>query len=179
MGTVTSRAARPAWTLAIASVGSFMTSVDMMVVTTALPALRRDLGASVGDLEWTMNAYNLAFACLLLTAAGLGDRLGRRRAFSIGLASFGIASALAALAPGIHALIAARVVQGAGAALIAPLTLTIISEAYPAERRGKALGIWSGVTGMGGILGPVIGGAIVQGIGWQWIFWVNVPIAFA
>jgi EmrB/QacA subfamily drug resistance transporter len=169
--------AKPGATLAVASIGAFMTSVDIMIVTTAIPVLRESLGGSIGDLEWTMNAYNLAFACLLLTAAGLGDRFGRRRVFSFGLAGFAASSALAALAPGIGVLIAARAVQGAAAALILPLTLTMISEAFPLETRGRAIGIWGGVLGTGGVLGPIIGAVVVEGLGWQWIFWINVPIA--
>jgi EmrB/QacA subfamily drug resistance transporter len=170
---------RPAATLAVASIAAFMTSIDMMVVTTALPALRRSLGGDVGALEWTVNAYLLAFGCLLLTAAGLGDRFGRRRIFTLGLAGFALSSAAAASAPGIAALVAARAAQGACAALVLPLTLTMISEAFPAHARGRAIGIWGGVTGLGGVLGPILGAAMVQAFGWSWIFWINVPIALA
>ena len=169
----------PGATLAVASIAAFMTSIDMMVVTTALPALRRSLGGDVGALEWTVNAYLLAFACLLLTASGLGDRFGRRRVFTIGLAGFALSSVAAALAPNIGALIAARAAQGAAAALILPLTLTMISEAFPPESRGRAIGIWGGVTGLGGVLGPILGAGMVQAFGWSWIFWINVPIAVA
>ncbi|HEY7046885.1 MAG TPA: MFS transporter [Jatrophihabitantaceae bacterium] len=168
---------RPGRTLAVASVAAFMTSLDTMVVTTALPTLRSDLGGSVGTLEWTMNAYYLAFACLLITAAGLGDRFGRRRMLGLGLAVFALASAAAALAPGIGALIAARAVQGGAAAAVLPLTLTVISEAYPAETRGKAIGIWGALLGAGGVLGPLVGGGLLELVGWRAIFWVNVPIA--
>lgn len=168
---------RPGRTLAVASVAAFMTSLDTMVVTTALPTLRSDLGGSVGTLEWTMNAYYLAFACLLITAAGLGDRFGRRRVLGLGLAVFALASAAAALAPGIGALIAARAVQGGAAAAVLPLTLTVISEAYPAETRGKAIGIWGALLGAGGVLGPLVGGGLLELVGWRAIFWVNVPIA--
>ena len=167
----------PGATLAVASIAAFMTSIDMMVVTTALPSMRRSLGGDVADLEWTLNAYLLAFACLLLTASGLGDRFGRRRVFTLGLAGFAAASVAAALAPSIGVLVAARAAQGMGAALVLPLTLTMISEAYPPESRGKAIGIWGGVTGLGGVLGPILGGGAVQAFGWQWIFWINVPIA--
>ena len=166
-------------TLAVASIAAFMTSIDMMVVTTAIPALRRSLGGDVGALEWTVNAYLLAFACLLLTASGLGDRFGRRRIFTIGLAGFALASVAAALAPSIGALVAARAAQGAAAALVLPLTLTMISEAFPPETRGRAIGIWGGVTGLGGVLGPILGAGMVQAFGWSWIFWINVPIAIA
>jgi EmrB/QacA subfamily drug resistance transporter len=169
----------PSATLAVASIAAFMTSIDMMVVTTALPALRRSLGGDVGALEWTVNAYLLAFACLLLTGSGLGDRFGRRRTFTVGLAGFTASSAAAALAPNMGALVAARAAQGAAAALILPLTLTMISEAFPEQSRGRAIGIWGGVTGLGGVLGPVLGAGMVQAIGWQWIFWINVPIAAA
>ena len=170
---------RPGWTLLVASVAAFMTSLDTMVVTTALPTLRAHLGGSVGQLEWTMNAYYLAFACLLLTAAGLGDRFGRRRVLVVGLVAFGLSSVAAALAPGLEALIAARAVQGAAAAAIMPLTLTVISEAYPPETRGKAIGIWGALLGAGGVLGPLAGGGLVELVGWRGIFWVNVPIAIA
>lgn len=169
----------PSGTLAVASVAAFMTSIDMMVVTTAIPALHRSLGGDVGALEWTLNAYLLAFACLLLTGSGLGDRFGRRRVFTIGLTGFALASVAAALAPSIGALVVARAAQGAAAALILPVTLTMISEAYPPETRGKAIGIWGGVTGLGGVLGPILGAGIVQAFGWSWIFWINVPIAVA
>jgi EmrB/QacA subfamily drug resistance transporter len=168
---------RPGSTLLVASVAAFMTSLDAMVVTTALPAMRSRLGGSVGQLEWTMNAYYLAFACLLITAAGLGDRFGRRRVLCIGLAVFGLASAGAALAPDLGSLIAARAVQGAAAAAVMPLTLTVISEAYPPATRGRAIGIWGALLGAGGVLGPLAGGALVELVGWRGIFWVNVPIA--
>ncbi|HEY6378600.1 MAG TPA: MFS transporter [Candidatus Dormibacteraeota bacterium] len=163
----------------LASLGVFMTALDTLVVTTALPVLRVDLGASLSDLEWTVNAYNLSFACLLLTGAALGDRFGRRRMFSVGLLVFTAASAAAALSPSVGALIAARSVQGAGAAIVMPLTLTLISEAFPVEQRGAAIGLWGGITGLAVAAGPVVGGAIVGGISWHWIFWLNVPVGLA
>jgi EmrB/QacA subfamily drug resistance transporter len=166
-------------TLAIASVAIFMVTLDNLVVTTALPSIRRDMAASLEDLEWTVNAYTLAFAVLLLTGAALGDRFGRRRMFLIGIGVFTGASALAALAPSTDALIAARAIQGLGGAIVAPLTLTLLSEAFPAERRGLALGIWSGVGGLAVAMGPLVGGAIIESISWQWIFWVNVPVGIA
>jgi EmrB/QacA subfamily drug resistance transporter len=167
------------WTVILASLGVFMTALDTLVVTTSLPALRVGLGASLESLEWTVNAYNLAFACLLLTGAALGDRFGRRRMYTIGLFAFTAASAAAALAPSVGALVAARSVQGAGAAVVMPLTLTLISQAFPAEKRGAAIGLWGGITGLGVALGPVVGGAIVDGISWHWIFWLNVPVGIA
>ncbi len=168
---------RPGWTLAVASVAAFMTSLDTMVVTTALPTLRSHFDGSVGQLAWTMNAYYLAFACLLIPAAGLGDRFGRRRVLCLGLVTFAVASAGAALASGLGSLIAARAVQGAAAAAMLPLTLTVISEAYPAQTRGRAIGIWGALLGAGGVLGPLVGGGLVELVGWRGIFWVNVPIA--
>ncbi len=165
-----------AWTLAIVSIGLFMTTLDNLVVTTALPSIRHSLGASIQSLEWTVNAYTLTFAVLLLTGAALGDRFGRRRMFAIGLATFTGASAAAALSPSTDALIAARAVQGFGAAIVLPLTLTLLSEAVPAARRGMALGIWGGVSGLGVAIGPLVGGAVVSGISWHWIFWINVPV---
>jgi EmrB/QacA subfamily drug resistance transporter len=170
---------RSIWTLAIVSIALFMVTLDNLVVTTALPSIRADLGASIEGLEWTVNGYTLAFAVLLLTGAALGDRFGRRRMFVIGLGIFTLASAAAALAPSTGALIGARAVQGLGAAIVAPLTLTLLSTAFPAEKRGIALGIWSGVSGLGVALGPVVGGAVIDGISWQWIFWINVPIGLA
>jgi EmrB/QacA subfamily drug resistance transporter len=170
---------RRTWTLVLASLGVFMTALDTLVVTTALPVIRVSLHSSLSDLEWTVNAYNLAFACSLLTGAALGDRFGRRRMFCIGLGVFTVASAGAALAPTVGALIAARVVQGAGAAMVMPLTLTLISAAFPPEKRGTAIGIWGGITGLAVAAGPVVGGAVVQGINWHWIFWLNIPIGLA
>jgi EmrB/QacA subfamily drug resistance transporter len=165
------------WTLALASVASFMVVLDLLVVATALSTIQRDLGASIEQLEWTVNAYTLTFAVLLMTAAALGDRFGRRRLFAVGLGLFAAASAACALAPGVGWLIAARTVQGAGAALVMPLALALLNAAFPPQRRGRAMGIFGGVTGLAAMVGPVVGGAITQGIAWPWIFWINVPIA--
>jgi EmrB/QacA subfamily drug resistance transporter len=164
------------WTFAITSVALFMVSLDNLVVTTALPVIRTDLGASLQDLEWTVNAYTLTFAVLLLTGAALGDRFGRRRMFSIGLAIFTLGSVAAALAPSVEALNLARATQGLGGAIVMPLTLTILSAAVAPEKRGLALGAWGGIGGLAIAFGPVVGGAVVEGIAWQWIFWLNVPI---
>src|SRR6266516_7087579 len=163
------------WTFAITSIALFMVTLDNLVVTTALPVIRRELDASLQGLEWTVNAYTLTFAVLLLTGAALGDRFGRRRLFVLGLGIFTGASAFAALAPSIDALNLARALQGVGGAIVMPLTLTLLSAAVPAERRGLALGAWGGIGGLAIALGPLVGGAIVQGISWQWIFWLNVP----
>jgi EmrB/QacA subfamily drug resistance transporter len=164
------------WTFAITSVALFMVTLDNLVVTTALPVIRTDLHSGLSGLEWTVNAYTLTFAVLLLTGAALGDRFGRRRLFTIGISIFTLASAAAALAPSIGALDAARAVQGLGGAIVLPLTLTILSGAVPAERRGLALGAWGGISGLAVALGPLVGGAVVSGISWHWIFWLNVPI---
>jgi EmrB/QacA subfamily drug resistance transporter len=156
-----------------------MTALDNLVVGVALPSIRADLGGSIESLEWTVNAYTLAFAVLLITGAALGDRFGRKRMFVIGMAIFTAASGLAALAPSLDALVGARALQGLGAAIVTPLTLTLISEVFPSDRRGVALGIWGGISGLGVALGPFVGGAVVEGIAWQWIFWLNVPIGAA
>jgi MFS family permease len=163
------------WTLAIVSLGLLMTTLDNLVVTTALPSIRRSLGASIQSLEWTVNAY-MTFAVLLLSGAALGDRLGRRRMFAVGLAIFTVASAGAAVSASTDGLIAARALQGLGAAIVLPLTLTLLSEAVSPARRGMALGIWGGVSGLGVAIGPLVGGAVVSGISWHWIFWINVPV---
>jgi EmrB/QacA subfamily drug resistance transporter len=167
---------RTGWTFAITSIALFMVTLDNLVVSTAIPRIRIDLGAGIEGLEWTVNAYTLTFAVLLLTGAALGDRLGRRLVFSLGLGIFTLASAGAALAPSIDWLIAARAVQGVGGALILPLTLTLLSASVPPERRGVALGAWGGIGGLAVALGPVVGGAVVNGLNWHWIFWLNVPI---
>jgi EmrB/QacA subfamily drug resistance transporter len=172
----TSGRPRAGWTFAIVSVALFMTALDNLVVSTALPTIRTDLGASLESLEWTVNAYTLTFAVLLLTGAALGDRFGRRRMFTIGIGLFTASSALAALAPTTGVLVGARALQGVGAAVVLPLTLTLLSEAVPVARRGLAIGAWSGISGLGVALGPVVGGAVVDGISWHWIFWLNVPI---
>src|SRR6266571_721222 len=171
--------AKTIWTFAITSIALFMTALDNLVVTTALPVIRKDLHASIQGLEWTVNAYTLTFAVLLLTGAALGDRFGRRRMLVIGLAIFTLASAAAALAPSAGVLIAARAVQGVGGAIVTPLTLTILSAGVPANRRGAFIGAWSGIAGLAVAFGPLVGGAVVSGISWHWIFWLNVPIGLA
>src|SRR3954449_5679949 len=170
---------RAGWTFVIVSVALFMVTLDNLVVSTALPTIRVDLGASLESLEWTVNAYTLAFAVLLLTGAALGDRFGRRRMFGIGIGLFTLSSAAAALAPSTDALVAARALQGVGAAIVLPLTLTLLSEAVPVAKRGLALGAWSGISGLGVALGPLVGGAVIEGISWHWIFWLNVPVGLA
>jgi EmrB/QacA subfamily drug resistance transporter len=167
---------RTLWTFAITSVAVFMATLDNLVVTTAIPVIRKDLHATVESLEWTVNAYTLTFAVLLLTGAALGDRFGRRRMLAVGLGIFTAASAAAALAPTAGALIAARAAQGVGGAIIMPLTLTILSAGVPAARRGAFIGAWSGIAGLAVAFGPLVGGAVVSGISWHWIFWLNVPI---
>jgi EmrB/QacA subfamily drug resistance transporter len=167
---------RTAWTFVVTSLALVMVTLDNLVVTTALPVIRKDLGAGIEGLEWTVNAYTLTFAVLLLTGAALGDRFGRRRMFAIGLGIFTAASAAAALAPSIEALVAARAAQGVGGAIITPLTLTLLSASVPAEKRGLALGAWGGIGGLAVALGPLVGGAVVSGLSWQWIFWINVPL---
>jgi len=164
------------WTFAITSLALFMVTLDNLVVTTAIPVIRRDLHAGISGLEWTVNAYTLTFAVLLLTGAALGDRFGRRRLFALGIGIFTAASAAAALAPSIGVLDAARAVQGLGGAIVMPLTLTILSSAVPAERRGVFLGAWGGISGLAVAFGPLVGGAVVDGISWHWVFWLNVPV---
>ncbi len=170
---------RSIWAFVITSVALFMASLDNLVVTTALPSIRDHLHASLEGLQWTVNAYTLTFAVLLLTGATLGERYGRRRLFVIGLGIFTVGSAAAAIAPGIGTLIAARAVQGVGAAILVPLTLTLLSAAVSPARRGLALGAWGAVGGLAIAIGPLVGGAVVEGASWQWIFWLNVPIGIA
>jgi EmrB/QacA subfamily drug resistance transporter len=170
---------RTIWTFVVTSVALFMAQLDNLVVTTALPVIRTDLHASLSSLEWTVNAYTLTFAVLLLTGAALGERFGRRRMLVTGLVVFTVGSAAAALAPTAEWLIAFRALQGAGAAMVTPLTLTLLSAAVPVERRGMALGIWGAVAGLAIATGPVVGGAVVQGWSWQTIFWLNVPLGLA
>jgi len=164
------------WVLGVTALASFMMALDALVITTAFAAIRGDLSASVETLQWTVNAYNLAFAVLLLTGAALGDRFGRRRMFAAGITLFVLASVACALSGSVEWLIAARSVQGAGAALVMPLAMAILSGAFSREERARALGIFSGVTGFALIIGPAIGGFITESFGWRWIFWINLPI---
>ncbi|MER6382403.1 DHA2 family efflux MFS transporter permease subunit [Streptomyces sp. NPDC001118] len=165
-----------AWALVITSVAGFMAALDNLVVTTALPSIRKDFGGALDDLEWTVSAYTLTFAVLLMFGAALGDRFGRRRLFIAGLAVFAGASAAAAMAPGIGSLIAARAVQGVGAAVMMPLTLTLLTAAVPAAKRGTVYGIWGAVNGLAVASGPLIGGSLTEHVSWHWIFWLNVPL---
>src|SRR6266480_1566066 len=164
------------WTFAITSVALFMVTLDNLVVTSALPVIRHNLHASLTQLEWTVNAYTLTFAVLLLTGAALGDRYGRRLMFSIGIGVFTLGSAVAAMSTTATGLDLARALQGVGGAIVTPLTLTLLSAAVPREKRGLALGAWGGIGGLAVAIGPLVGGAIVEGLSWEWIFWVNVPI---
>jgi EmrB/QacA subfamily drug resistance transporter len=168
--------ARQRWTLILSSVASLMVGLDLTVVTTALNTIRLDLGASIAELDWTINAYTLTIGVLLLTAAAVGDRLGRRRVLVAGLAVFTASSAACALAPAIGVLIAARAAQGIGTAMVLPQALALLSAAFPPAARGKAMGMFAGITGLAILGGPVLGGVVVQGLAWQWIFWLNVPI---
>jgi len=167
------------WALALTATASLMVALDALVVATALSTIRRDLHASLSTLEWTVNAYSLSFAVLLMTGAALGDRFGRRRVFVIGLGVFVAASAACALAPTVGWLIAARTVQGAGSALVMPLAMALLGAAIPPERRGAALGIFTALTGLAVVGGPLVGGFISQSLAWQWIFWVNLPLGVA
>ncbi len=165
------------WVLALTSVASIMVALDLLVVSTALSTIRLDLGVPIEQLQWTVTAYGLSFAVLLMGGAALGDRFGRRRVFTIGLGLFAVASAGCALSPDVGWLITARAVQGVGAALTLPLAVVLLSAATPAERRGRAIGTLEGATGLATIAGPPLGGAIAQTFGWEWIFWINIPIA--
>lgn len=167
------------WVLALSSAASLIAALDAMVVATSLSTIRAEFDTSIEALQWTLNAYNLSFAVLLLTGAALGDRFGRKRMFIAGVGVFVAASMLCALSGHAALLIAGRALQGVGAALLMPLAMALLSAAFPPQERGKALGIFSGVTGLGIIAGPVIGGAISQGLAWQWIFWINLPIGLA
>jgi EmrB/QacA subfamily drug resistance transporter len=164
------------WVLGVTALASFMVALDTQVLTAALATLRADFGAPMEALQWTVNAFNLSFAVLLLTGAALGDRFGRRRLFAAGIALFMASSIACALSTGILGLIAARAAQGASAALVMPLGMALLSTAFPREERARALGIFSGVVGIAVLAGPAIGGAITEGLGWQWIFWINLPI---
>ena len=164
------------WVLGVAALASFMVALDTMVLTSALATIRTQFNAPMETLQWTVNAYNLSFAVLLLTGAALGDRFGRRRMFAVGIALFVLASIGCALSQDTVALIVARAAQGAAAALVMPLAMALLSSAFSREERAWALGIFSSVTGFALIAGPAAGGALTEGFGWQWIFWINVPI---
>jgi EmrB/QacA subfamily drug resistance transporter len=170
---------RRGWVLGLTSAAYFMVVLDALVVITALPRMQLDLHVGLPALQWTVNAYGIAFAAGIITAAALGDRLGRRRVFTTGVALFTLASAACALAPTVSVLIAARAVQGLGGAAVLPLSLTILTAAYPAERRGAIIGIYGGLAGLAVAVGPLVGGAVTEGLDWHWIFWINVPIGVA
>jgi len=165
------------WLLAAMILGSGMAFLDGSIVSLALPAIDRDLGAGVTGLQWTVNAYTLTLAALILVGGSLGDRLGRRKVYVIGVAWFAVASLLCAAAPTIGVLVAARGLQGIGAALLTPGSLAIISASFVAEDRGKAIGVWSGLAGVTTAIGPLLGGWLVEAVGWRSIFWLNVPLA--
>ncbi|MBV9416816.1 MAG: MFS transporter, partial [Solirubrobacterales bacterium] len=167
---------RLGWVLGLTSTAYFMVVLDALVVITALPRMQHDLHVGVSTMQWTVNAYGIAFAAGIITAAALGDRFGRRLIFTCGLALFTLASAACALAPNIGEMIVARSVQGLGAAVVLPLSLTILTTAFPAQKRGMVVGVYGGLAGVAVALGPIVGGAITEGISWHWIFWINVPI---
>jgi EmrB/QacA subfamily drug resistance transporter len=162
--------------LGVTGVALFMIVLDNLIVMSSLPSIQRSLGATLEQLEWVVDAYILSFAVLMLTGAALGERFGRRRVLVGGLLVFTASSAAAALATGTGMLIAARVLQGAGAAVVMPLTLTLLTTNVPTERRSSALGVWSAIAGLGVALGPIAGGLLTSALSWHWIFWVNVPV---
>ena len=170
------RVVSPGLVLLLTSVAFFMVSLDALVVVTALPAIHRSIGGAIGTLEWSINAYGLTFAAGIIIAAALGERLGRRRVYIAGLAVFTLASAACGVAPNAGLLIVARAVQGLGAAAVTPLALTLLAAAFPAARRGAVVGIFGGISGLAVAGGPLVGGAVTQGLNWHWIFWINVPI---
>lgn len=170
---------RSVWALVLTSIAFFMGALDALVVVTALPTIHREIGGSLSALEWTVNSYTLALAAGIITAAAIGDRLGRRRTYTFGLYLFTAASAACALAPSVELLIAARAIQGIGAAIITPLSLTLLTGAFSPARRGAIVGLWGGIGGLAVAAGPLVGGAVVQGLSWHWIFWINVPIGLA
>jgi EmrB/QacA subfamily drug resistance transporter len=167
------------WVLALTSTAYFMVVLDALVVITALPQMQRDLHADLASLQWTVNSYGIAFAAGIITAAALGDRFGRRRVFNLGLMLFTLSSAACALAPDIAALVVARTVQGLGAAVVLPLSLTILTTAYPPQRRGLIVGVYGGLAGLAVAAGPIVGGVVAERLDWHWIFWLNVPIGLA
>src|ERR671926_1497147 len=167
------------WTLAAVSVGLFMIMLDNTVVNVALPSIRKDLGIGISELEWVVNAYALTFGVLLLSGGKLADLLGRRSIFIVGLVIFTAASLWCGLAGGASSLIAARTVQGVGAALMNPATLSIITATFPPRQRGTAIGIWAGVSALALAIGPLVGGLLTEKINWNWIFFINVPIGIA
>jgi EmrB/QacA subfamily drug resistance transporter len=169
-------AVRPRWVLGLTSIAYFMVVLDSLVVVTALPRMRRDLHADLTALQWTVNSYGIAFAAGIITAAALGDRFGRRRIFNLGVALFTMSSAVCALAPDAGTLIVARTVQGLGAAVVLPLSLTILTTAFPPQRRGMIVGVYGGLAGLAVAAGPLVGGAVTESLDWHWIFWLNVPI---
>jgi len=174
--------AKPAplsWVLVLTAAAGLVVALDQLVVATALQTIARGLDASMASLEWTVSAFSLSFAALMIPSAELGDRIGRKRTYLIGLVTFALASAACALAPGIGLLIAARVVQGAGAALITPAALALLTAATPPGRRGAVMGSYAAVTGLAVVGGPIVGGAVAQGLAWQWIFWLNIPVIAA
>jgi EmrB/QacA subfamily drug resistance transporter len=172
----TAASTRLRWVLGLTSTAYFMVVLDALVVITALPQMQRDLHADLASLQWTVNSYGIAFAAGIITAAALGDRFGRRRVFTVGLALFTVSSAACALAPGITELIVARTAQGLGAAVVLPLSLTILTTAFPPERRGLIVGSYGGLAGLAVAAGPIVGGLVAERLDWHWIFWLNVPI---
>src|SRR6266851_3552126 len=168
---------RAGWALLLTSVAFFMVTLDSLVVVTALPAIHRELGGQVSTLEWAVNAYLLVFAAGIITAASIGERFGRRRVYVAGLALFSLASAACALAPSTTLLIAARAIQGLGAAIVTPLSLTILTTAFGPERRGRVIGIWGSIAGLAVAAGPLVGGGVTQGLSWHWVFWVNGAVS--
>ncbi len=174
------RPVRPNLILGICCLSLLVVGMDVTIVNVALPAMRRDLGASISGLQWVIDAYTMVIASLLMLAGSMADRFGRRRVFQTGMALFTLGSLLCSLAPGIRGLIAFRVVQGLGATMLNPVAMSIITNTFVEPKaRARAIGIWGAVAGVSLALGPLLGGALTQGIGWRAIFWINLPIGFA